>query len=67
MYLGHTGAEICRVAATLKYITSRGPAGGPFFRFSDGCNLTWVRFMEEVRAVLHRAGVQSGEISGHSF
>ena len=39
-------------------ITSRDAAGGPFIRFSDGRSLTWMRFVEEVRAALQQAGVQ---------
>ncbi len=67
VYLGRTGSEICPVASILRYMSERGPADGPFFKFSNGHSLTRVRFVEEVRKALHQAGLQADEFAGHSF
>ena len=45
----------------------RGSEAGPFFLFADGSFLTRDRFVQEVRAALTCAGVDSSLYSGHSF
>ena len=67
VYLGRTGREVCPVAAILRYMLTRGPTEGPFFKYKDGRYLTRARFVEEVRQALQQAGLQAGEFAGHSF
>ena len=67
VFLGVTGCTLCPVAAILDYMVRRGSAAGPFFSFSDGGFLTRDRFVQEVRAALSCAGVDSSAFAGHSF
>lgn len=67
VYLGVTGCILCPVAAILDYMVRRSSEAGPFFTFSDGTFLTRDRFVQEVRAALSRASVDSSAYAGHSF
>ena len=55
------------MAAIFRYMSTRGPTEGPFFKYKDGRYLTRARFVEEVRQALQQAGMQAGEFAGHSF
>ena len=50
---GANGQGGCPVAAILRYMSTRGPTEGPFFKYKDGLYLTRARFVEEVRQALH--------------
>ena len=67
VYVGATGDDLCPVSALMEYVSSRGEAPGPFFRFADGTPLTKARFISRVRAALVRAGIPCQHYSGHSF
>jgi len=55
------------VAAILDYMVWRESAPGPLFTFSDGCYLTWERFVSAVKAALEVAGISDSQYTGHSF
>ena len=55
------------MAAVLVYIALRGPGDGPLFRFRDGHALTRERFVDQVRKVLRKVGIDQNAYSGYSF
>ena len=67
VYLCCTSKNLCPVAAILAYSVERGSEPGHFFRFEDGRPLTRVRFVNAVRSVLVKAGLNAQCYLGHSF
>ena len=67
LYVGRTGNALCPVAAMLSYLSVRGGAEGPLFRFKDGRLLTRERFVSRVRDALSAAGIDESLFAGHSF
>ena len=65
--MGRTGNALCPVAAMLSYMSVRGGAEGPLFRFKDGRLLTRERFVPRVRDALSTAGIDESLFAGHSF
>lgn len=68
IYVGRVrNSKLCPVAALLRYMTCRGAAHGPLFRFGNGRPLTRARFVTEIKAALSEEGIDSSHYSGHSF
>ena len=59
--------DLCPVAALLDYLRMRGSAPGPLFIVSGGSLLRRQCFVDRVREVLERAGVDRSKYCGHSF
>ncbi len=64
VFVGKTGGVLCPVTAMVDYLVTRRPGPGPLFIFQDGRLLTRTRFVENVRAALTSAGVDSTPYSG---
>ena len=56
LYVGRTGSDLCAVSAMLSYLTAKGMAPGPLFRFADGRTLSRQLFVEAVRGHSFRIG-----------
>lgn len=67
VFLGKTGCHLCPVTAAIQYMTVRGSAPGPFFRFRNGNPLTKSAFTSRIREALQAMGSPEGNFSGHSF
>ena len=67
VYLGKTGSKLCPVKARLAFITVRGDAPGPLFKFENQQVLTRERFVTQVRSALSKAGLNPDAYAGHSF
>ncbi len=67
VFVGKTGGQLCPVTALVDYLVTRRAGPGPLFVFQDERPLTRTRFVENVRAALTSAGVDSIPYSGHSF
>ena len=67
LYLGRTGVDLCPVSAFLSYITRRGMAPGPLFKFENGLPLTRNALVCELRSALQSRGFNPEPFSGHSF
>ena len=67
VFVGRSSCPLCPVAAMIDYVVIRGPGPGPLFRFHDNKPLTRSRFVEQVKAALTKAGIDSSHYSGHSF
>lgn len=67
VYLGRTNCALCPVAATLRYMVSRGGSPGIFFRFEDGKPLTRDRLVARVRTAIASVVADSTNYAGHSF
>lgn len=67
IYLGRTYNNLCPVAAMMAYLSARGDANGPLFRFQDGKPLTRERLVGKLREALHCIGIRQDIYSGHSF
>ena len=67
VFIGRSDCPPCPVSETLRYVSLRGPAPGPFFLFSDGTPLTKAMFVSRVRHALAKCGVNPEEYAGHSF
>ena len=65
--LGKTGQVLCPVEALLSYISRRGLALGPLFRYEDGRPLTYAALVREIRLALGAAGLDASLFAGHSF
>ena len=67
VHLGRTGRLICPVAAILDYLVRRGMSPGPLFLFRDGSPLSRERLVQHVRQALAPHGLDSPQLTGHSF
>lgn len=67
LFVGRTSAEVCPVAAMLKYLVARGRGKGPLFKFRDGRPLTRQRLVDALRVALARVGLDQSKYCGHSF
>ena len=67
LYVGRTGMDLCPVAAMLSYLELRGGKPGPLFLFQNQEPLTYPRFVDAVREVLKRSGLDEEKYCSHSF
>jgi len=67
VYIGETNCRLCPVTAAVHYMSLRGSAPGPFFRFNDGSPLTKSSFTGRIREVLKALGLPEDNFAGHSF
>ena len=67
VFVGRSSCPLCPVAAMIDYVVIRGPGPGLLYRFHDNKPLTRSRFVEQVKAALTKAGIDSSHYSGHSF
>ena len=65
--VGRTDNDLCPVAALLHFISIRGTAEGPLFRFQNGKFLTKSNFIPHIRRALSTLGYDSHHYAGHSF
>ena len=68
--LGRTGKPLCPVVALLTYLAVRRGKevdAGPLFRLKDGRPLTKPAFVERIKDVLSKAGLDGSKYAGHSF
>ena len=50
----------------MSYISRRGLAPGPLFRYEDGQPLTYAALVREIRAALGATGLNAALFAGHS-
>lgn len=67
VFMGRTETSPCPVSEVVRYVSMRGPAPGPFFKFHNGRPLTKALFIRHVREALAGMGVDSSAYAGHSF
>ena len=67
MCVGHTGDDLCAVAALMAYLAVRGMQPDPLFQWKDGRPLTREAIVSHVRQALHVLGLESSHYAGHSF
>jgi len=67
VYIGITECYLCPVTAAMQYMSARGPAAGPFFKFKNGNPLTKSNFTSRIRAALQALGLPEDNFTGHSF
>ncbi len=65
--VGAVGGSLCPVKALLQYLSTRGSAEGPLFRFESGVPLSRSRFVGHLQGALARAGLSETEFNGHSL
>jgi len=63
--IGHTGGELCPVAALLAYMVLQRKES--IFRFHRGDPLTRAKFVGKLREVLSKVGIDCSKYSRHSF
>ena len=65
--LGHSGCQLCPVAAIPAYIKVRGDTHGALFVDSNKVPITKSKFVAKVRGALKAAGYPEDQFAGHSF
>ena len=65
--VGRTNNKLCPVSAMLSYLVVRGNQPGFLFHFQDGKLLTKNRFVEAIRSVISKLGLNPRDYAGHSF
>ena len=65
--VGHTGDDLCPVAALMVYLAVRGMKQGPLFQRKDGRPLTRECVVHNIRQALQTLGLESSHYAGHSF
>ena len=67
IYIGKTSHSIFPVSAILQYLVIRPTSEGPLFVLCNSRPVTKQSFIESVRTVLTKAGVDPSGYKGHSF
>ena len=65
--IGHTGDDLCPVAAILAYPAIHGGNQGPLFQFKDGSPCTRSAFVGTVKEALQSLGYPFKRYSGRRF
>ena len=65
--LGSTDSDLCPVAALLDYLNHQAGDPGPLFQLANGKPLHRRPFVQDIQAILTKAGVPGALFNGHSF
>lgn len=67
IYVGATNSQICPVKAMINYLSARGTAPGPLFKYLSGKLLTKDGLTAETRQLLSFGGIDPSKYAGHSY